>query len=125
MRALTIQRAGDYRLFVRYLTPYGFGTVFGVRLEQKGKVLLDRKYSYQTDVVLNPWRGRTAAGEWFRHNTNPVFTLGDRVTPAAGELTITLYKDENESPGARREIDLLILTDDPDLRLNHRTGRKD
>ena len=111
-RTVQIRQAGDYHLFIRYLKPYGFGTVFGIRLEQKGRVLLDKRYGYKGDVVLDPWRGRGAIGEWMWHNTDPVYTLAEQVTLAAGKLTLTLYKDQNEGPGARREIDLLLLTND-------------
>lgn len=116
VKKLKIGKAGDYVFYVRYMKPFGFGTVFGVRLEQKRKVVLDRQYGYKSDVVLNPWRGRRATGEWFWHNSDPVFTLGDRVPLAEGPLTVTLFKAENEGPPARREIDLVFLTNDLNLR---------
>lgn len=109
-RQVTIRKAGDHAVFIRYSKPYGFGTVFGVRLEQAGKTLLDKRYGCKSDVILNPFRGRTAMEEWYYHGSDPVFALPETVALAEGPLTITLYKDENEGPGARREIDFICLT---------------
>jgi hypothetical protein len=55
-------------------------------------------------------------GEWFWHNTDPVFTIGDTLELAEGPAEIVLYKDKNQYPGARRVIDLVFLTNDLSLR---------
>lgn len=110
---VTVPTAGKYLALVRYEACYRFETQFEVVVEQNGQPKLKRLYGARKNLkvwafkeklkaeVAWPW----GAGEnvvWEGHDAE--------VELAAGPATIRLRVGKQPEPAARRNVDLVLLT---------------
>jgi len=108
---IAVPKAGEYNLWVRYESPFGFDVPFRVRIVQNGKEKISAIFGRKDDVKCFPGRGWLVQGPWYYHNTDYVYQkVGCRLE--AGPATVVLEKTTASSPEAARVIDLLYLTDD-------------
>ncbi|MBC7288724.1 MAG: hypothetical protein H5T86_11945, partial [Armatimonadetes bacterium] len=108
---IAVPRPGMYRLWVHYESCYGFGSVFSVEVEQRGRrqrAVFGRK----TAEKYFPFgRGWAVQGPWDWHNTDYVYEYAD-FDLQRGPARVWLTKGENEQPPALRVVDFLLLTTD-------------
>jgi len=110
-----VPKAGRYLVLARYEAAYRFETQFRVRVEQKGRRVLDRLYGARKNIkiwafseklkteVAWSW-GASENIVWEGHNAYA------NLKP--GLATITLSAGKQPSPAAKRNIDCLLLTTD-------------
>ncbi len=108
-----IATAGEYLALVRYEAAYRFQTQFRLRIEQGGKVVLDRLYGARGNPkvwafsekikpeVAWPW-GAVENVVWEGHDA--------RVRLQPGLVKLTLIAAKQPAPAARRNVDLVMLT---------------
>ena len=110
-----VPQAGRYLALVRYEAAYRFETQFRLRVEQNGKVLLDRLYGARDNVKI--W----AFGERLKKETawywgaveNVVWEGHDAyVELQPGAVTLTLIAGPQQGNAAKRNVDLVLLTTD-------------
>ena len=110
-----VPKAGRYLVLVRYEAAYRFETQFSVRVEQQGKVALNRLYGARKNLKIwafnqklkdeHAWSwGASENIVWEGHNAYA------QLKP--GVATITLTTDKQPKPAAKRNIDCLLLTTD-------------
>lgn len=107
---LRVPTAGEYALWVRYESSYGFDARFAVELSQKGKRVLSALCGDRDDVKYfdGEW---LVQGPWDYHNTDYVYQHF-HVALAAGPVAVTLRTVVNGPRGTVRLVDLLCLTSD-------------
>ncbi len=112
--AITVRvpRAGRYLALVRYEAVYRFETQFTLRVEQGGRVKLERLYGARKNLKV--WAiGQGVKDEGALVVDNVVWEGHDAaVDLEAGMATITLIADKQPEPAARRNVDLVMLTAD-------------
>ncbi len=108
---ILVPQDGEYNLWVRYESPFGFDIPFRVRIVQNGKEKISAVFGRKDDVKYFPGRGWLVQGPWYYHNTDYVY---QKVTCklGAGPATVVLEKSPATSREAARIIDLLYLTSD-------------
>lgn len=117
-----IPAAGRYLALVRYEAAHRFQTQFRLRIEQAGKVRLDRLYGARENLKIWAFHEKLkpevtwswGAGEdvvWEGHDA--------AVDLEAGPATLTLIAGRQPEPAARRNVDLVMLTSDID-QVHHR-----
>ena len=117
---INVVQAGQYLVLARYEAAYRFETQFRIRIEQQRKVVFDRRYGARDNVKIWAfgqklqkevcwswgadenvvWEGYEGEGK----NTYAVLQ--------PGLATITLIADKQPEPAARRNVDLVMLTQD-------------
>lgn len=112
---VNVQEAGRYLILVRYEAAYRFETQFRVKVEQAGRVRMDRLYGARDNLKIWafkkglqkelawPW-GATENVVWEGHDAYADLKPG----PA----TVTLLAGPQPAPQARRNVDLVMLTRD-------------
>lgn len=110
---MNIPVADTYLVLVRYEACWSFQTRFGLRIEQEGKVVFDRMYG----AIENPkiWAFTNEPKPEVRFSWGPVENIvweghTNKVELQPGEARIVLYKDAQPEPAARRNVDLVMLT---------------
>ena len=110
-----VPKAGRYLVLVRYEAAYRFETQFRVRVEQKGKRVLDRLYGARKNLKIWAFSQKLKtehAWSWGA-SENIVWEGHDAFANLqAGEATITLIASKQPEPSAKRNIDCLLLTTD-------------
>lgn len=112
---VSIPKDGRYLALVRYEAVHRHQTQFRLRVEQAGKVVLDRPYGARDNVKI--W----AFGEKLKKEVawswgaveNIVWEGHDAfVDLKAGPARLTLVADRQPEPAARRNVDCVLLTSD-------------
>ncbi len=110
---VNVPAAGRYLVLVRYEAAYRFETQFRVKIEQAGRVRLDRLYGARDNLkvwafgkrlqkeVAWPW-GATENIVWEGHDAFAELQ--------SGRAKITLIAGRQPAPQARRNVDLVMLT---------------
>lgn len=112
IKNIEILEKGKYNIWVRYESCYGFGSVFSISVVQHGKVRAYQVFGRKEDKKYFPFnKGFTQQFAWYWHNTDFVYQ-GMTVELDAGKAQITISKDKNQKPAAKRFIDLVYLTND-------------
>lgn len=110
-----VPEAGRYLALVRYEVAYRFETQFRVVIEQDGARVFDRQYGARENLKIWPFSQKLKteiAWDWGAVE-NVVWEGHDAfVNLKPGPATVTLVADKQPSPGARRNVDLLMLTTD-------------
>ena len=112
---VTVPKAGRYLALVRYEAAYRFETQFKLRVEQKGRVVLDRLYGARSNLKIWAFKEKLQSElSWsWGASENIVWEGHDAwVELQAGEATLTLVCDKQPEPAARRNVDLVMLTTD-------------
>lgn len=109
--SVQVPRPGRYLVLVRYEAAYRFETRFTLRVEQHGRVRLQRLYGARKNLKVWPFRRGVIAEAglvenlvWEGHDT--------AVELEAGIARITLVAGRQPEPAARRHVDLVMLTAD-------------
>jgi len=112
---LNVQEAGRYLVLVRYEAVYRFETQFQVEVEQAGRVRMDRLYGARDNLKIWAFRKRLQkelAWSWGAAE-NVVWEGHDaHVDLKPGPAKITLLAGPQPTPQARRNVDLVMLTQD-------------
>ncbi len=110
-----VAEPGRYLVLARYEAVYRFQTQFRVKIEQGGRVRLDRLYGARDNLKIWPFGERLkqeVAWSWGACE-NVVWEGHDAYADLdAGPATITLTAGEQPAPQARRNVDLIMLTRD-------------
>jgi len=112
---VNVPRAGTYHAWARYESPYQYNTCFGVRIEQRGRVVFDEVYGGVKNVKLWPLNiGALPQMDWGYGGGDNVCWEGIKFTALleSGPARIVLYTAQNPAPAARRNVDVIMLTDD-------------
>ena len=111
-RTIEVPRDGEYAVWVRYESPYGFDVHFDVAITQSSsdQPVYRERFGDRAHVknFNGTWR---VQGPWAYHNTDYVYQKGI-ATLKKGEALVTLSKDTSGPYTAARVIDLIFLTDD-------------
>lgn len=112
---IEVPSAGRYLALVRYEAAYRFETQFRVAITQNGKEVMDRLYGARDNLKIWAFRQKLqkeVAWSWGAVE-NVVWEGHDAfVDLQPGPATITLIADKQPEPGARRNVDLVMLTTD-------------
>jgi len=113
--------ADDYLVLCRYEAVYQYETQFGIKIKQNGKVVFDRLYGARANPKI--WFFGKYFGE--KKTVQPEMRLGwgpvenivweghtNKVKLQPGKVTVTLYKGKQATPAAKRNIDILMITND-------------
>lgn len=115
-----VPQAGRYLVLVRYEAAYRFETQFRVRVEQGGRVRLDRLYGARDNVKVWPFReGLKKEVAWSWGATENIVWEGHDAAADldAGPARITLVAGHQPGLPAPRNVDLVLLTrDDAEVR---------
>ncbi|MCM8765161.1 MAG: hypothetical protein NC830_07385, partial [Candidatus Omnitrophica bacterium] len=110
-----IDEPGEYLVLVRYEAPYRFETQFRVIIQQDGKTLMDRLYGARENLRIWAFRQKLqkeVAWSWGAVE-NIVWEGHDAsVSLKPGTAKISLIAGPQPEPGAKRNIDLVMLTKD-------------
>jgi len=115
VRDFDVPADGTYRVLIRYEACWRFQTIFGARIEQGGKTVFQRDYGALDNVKV--W----AFGEglkkevrwWWGPDENIVWEGYDyEVKLAKGPARMILTKGRQPEPAARRNVDIVMLTDE-------------
>jgi len=112
---IAIPASGRYLALVRYEAAYRFETRFRLRVEQRGRVKLDRLYGARENIKVWPFGQRLTnevAWSWGA-SENIVWEGHDAVVELeAGSVTLSLIAERQPEPAARRNVDVVMLTAD-------------
>ncbi|MBI3463132.1 MAG: hypothetical protein HY000_08755 [Planctomycetes bacterium] len=112
---------GTYRVWTRYELPSRWRVEHTLKIEQTGKVALDRKYGKIDSPKLWPFsQGITPMVDWsWGSGDNVVWEFSDPVTISKGQAKFTLIAEQQAGESlpdcrgaARRNIDCVFLTTD-------------
>lgn len=112
-----VPKAGKYLALARYEAAFRFETQFKIRVEQGGKVKLDRLYGARDNLKIWAFKGGAKSAlqkevGWYWGAVENVVWEGHEaaVDLDAGPATITLIADKQPEPSAKRNVDLVMLT---------------
>ncbi len=110
-----IDEPGEYLVLARYEAPYRFETQFRVKIEQDGKILLDRLYGARENTRI--WAfGQKLKKEvaWSWGAVENIVWEGHDVAVflKQGTAKISLIAGKQPEPAAKRNIDIVMLTKD-------------
>ncbi|MCM8785319.1 MAG: hypothetical protein NC899_03630 [Candidatus Omnitrophica bacterium] len=110
-----VPEEGEYALWVRYESCYGFGSLFKILIEQEGEKSVKIFGSKQHEKYFPFGYGLKIQGPWIYHNTDYVYQAAI-FKLKKNKARIYLIKDVNEKPSAKRVIDFLYITNDLNLK---------
>lgn len=119
---LQIEEGGDYLVLARYEAAFRFETQFMIRIEQGGQTVFERMYGARDNIKIWPFRRGLQTEIAWRWGAveNIVWEgwLGDDETPFAslkpGRATLYLIAPPQTGDAAKRNVDLIMLTQDVD-----------
>lgn len=110
-----VKEAGRYLTLVRYEAPYRFASEFRVKVEQGGQIKLDRLYGAKDNIKIWPFGYKLkpeVVWSWGPVE-NMVWEGHDAyVDLKPGLAKITLIAGPQPKPGAKRNVDIVMLTTD-------------
>ena len=112
---VTIPEAGRYLVLARYEAAYRFETQFRIKVVQGGKNRLDRLYGARKNIKIWAFGKKlTDEVEWDWGAVENVVWEGHEAYAelTAGPATIILSAGKQPEPGAKRNVDLVMLTRD-------------
>ena len=112
---VNVPKAGRYLVLARYEAAYRFETQFGIRVEQNGKMLLNRLYGARKNLKIWAFSQKLKTElAWSWGASENIVWEGHNafVNLKAGVATITLSAAKQPEPAAKRNIDCLLLTTD-------------
>ncbi len=118
---VTVPADGQFRVWTRYELPSRWRVEHTLRIEQSGKVALDRRYGKIDSPKLWPFRkGITPMVDWeWGSGDNIVWETSEPIALVKGKATLTLIAQSQESEklphcrgAAKRNIDCVFLTTD-------------
>jgi hypothetical protein len=112
---VSIPEAGRYLALVRYEAAFRFQTQFRLRIEQRGKIKLDRLYGSLDNVKIHAFgMGLQKDVAWAWGAVENIVWEGHdaAVDLDAGPARLVLVAGEQPDPAARRNVDLVMLTTD-------------
>jgi hypothetical protein len=116
VKEIDVPRDGSFELWARYEQPYDYSVEFDVLIEQDGKKVFERAYGRKDAPKLWPFKkGFQGQVLWdWGPGDNIVWEgRGAKVDLKKGKAKLTLGKGpQKEKQSARRNIDVLVLTDD-------------
>jgi hypothetical protein len=110
-----VPKTGRYFALARYEAAYRFETQFRLRIDQNGKTKLDRLYGARENAKIWPFGAR------LQKDVTQVWGSADSIVWEghdaavdldAGSARLTLVAGGQPEPAARRDVDLVMLTDD-------------
>jgi hypothetical protein len=110
-----VPAAGRYLALIRYEAAYRFETQFRLKVEQAGRVKLDRLYGARDNVKICAFRhGVRKDATWDWGATDNIVWEGHdtRVDFDAGPARLTLVAGRQPANAARRNVDVVMLTRD-------------
>jgi hypothetical protein len=113
--AVEVPKAGRYLALVRFEAAYRFQTQFKLRIEQGGKIKLDRLYGSRDGVKIWAFREQLKKEHGWPWGAveNVVWEGHDAAVDLdAGPARLELLADRQPEPAARRNVDLVMLTSD-------------
>lgn len=112
---VNIKDAGKYLVLARYEAAFRFETQFSVKVEQAGKVVLDRLYGARDNVKVWAFsqKLKTEVGWDWGAVENVVWEGHDAFAELQpGTAKISLIAGKQPGNAARRNVDLILLTRD-------------
>lgn len=113
--AVDVKEPGKYLVLARYEAPYRFETQFRIKVEQNGKVVLDRLYGARSNLKIWAWgeKLKTEVAWPWGAVENIVWEGHDAYADLQpGLAKITLTAGHQPAPQAKRNVDLIMLTKD-------------
>ncbi|MCX7705189.1 MAG: beta-galactosidase trimerization domain-containing protein [bacterium] len=112
---INVDQAGEYLVLARYEAPYRFETQFRIKIEQDGKVLMDRLYGSRDNLRI--WAfGEKLKKEvaWSWGAVENIVWEGHDATVRlnSGSAKISLIASKQPEPAAKRNVDIIMLTKD-------------
>ncbi len=110
-----VDQPGDYSVLARYEAPYRFETQFRIKIEQDGKLLMDRLYGSRENLRI--WAfgqklKKEVAWSWGAVE-NIVWEGHDASVPLKqGTAKISIIATGQPIPAAKRNVDVIMLTKD-------------
>jgi len=123
---VVIPETARYLALVRYEAPYRFEAQFRLRIEQRGKPLLDRLYGARENVKIWPFGAglRKESPQPWGDADSIVWEGRDAgVDLEAGIARLTLIAADQPEAAARRNVDLVMLTSD-EADVDHRIQKE-
>ena len=106
---------GIYRIWARYEHPPNYNTAFKVILTLDGLKVFDEQYGKRRHEKLWPFeRDMSRVPRWPASGADNFIWEGDRkdVFLKTGRYAVEIHGLDNPSPGADRNVDVLLLTND-------------
>ena len=112
---IRVPKDGRYLVLARYEAAYRFETQFRVRVEQKGRRVMDRLYGARKNIKIWAFsqKLKTELAWSWGASENIVWEGHDAFADLqAGEAIISIFATKQPAPAAKRNVDCLLLTTD-------------
>lgn len=110
-----IKEAGKYLVLCRYEAAFRFETQFRIEVEQDGKKIFNRRYGARENIKIWAFGQKLKAEHaWSWGASENIVWEGHNafITLEPGPATIRLVATKQPTPAAKRNVDLIMLTQD-------------